>query len=110
MKNARLTRLVPAALALLALAGCSPAGPSGWQGYLEGEFVHLAAPLGGRLERLAVARGGQRSAGVASGGQAARVRHQAGAVRGLLEAAGFVDVACHRDLAGIDRVVAARRT
>jgi HlyD family secretion protein len=63
MKNARLTRLVPAALALLALAACRPAGPSGWQGYLEGEFVHLAAPLGGRLERLAVARGGQVAAG-----------------------------------------------
>ena len=34
---------------------------------------------------------------------------QAGAVKGLLEAAGFVDVAFHRDLAGVDRVVAARR-
>jgi release factor glutamine methyltransferase len=33
---------------------------------------------------------------------------QAAAVRGLLEAAGFVDVACHRDLAGVDRVVAGR--
>jgi release factor glutamine methyltransferase len=33
---------------------------------------------------------------------------QAEAVKGLLEAAGFVDVAFHRDLAGVDRVVAAR--
>ena len=32
---------------------------------------------------------------------------QAPAVRTLLEAAGLVDVAFHRDLAGVDRVVAA---
>ena len=34
---------------------------------------------------------------------------QATAVRGLLETAGLVDIAVHRDLAGVDRVVAARR-
>lgn len=33
---------------------------------------------------------------------------QAAAVRGLLEAAGFGEVAFHRDLAGVDRVVAGR--
>ena len=34
---------------------------------------------------------------------------QAAAVRGLLEAAGLGDTSVHRDLAGVDRVVAARR-
>lgn len=34
---------------------------------------------------------------------------QAGAVRGLLEAAGFGGVAHHRDLAGVDRVVVGRK-
>lgn len=63
MKNARLADLALAALALLCLAGCSPGGPTGWQGYLEGEFVHVAAPLAGRLDRLAVARGGRVAAG-----------------------------------------------
>ena len=33
---------------------------------------------------------------------------QSGAVRELLEAAGFHDVSVHRDLAGVDRVVAGR--
>ena len=33
---------------------------------------------------------------------------QASATRGLLEAAGYTEIAFHRDLAGIDRVVAAR--
>jgi HlyD family secretion protein len=42
---------------LLLWAGCSP-GPSGtWQGYIEGEFVYVAAPLGGTLANLAVIRG-----------------------------------------------------
>jgi HlyD family secretion protein len=49
---------------LLALAGCGrgPA-PGVWQGYFEGEFIHVAAPLAGRLERLAVARGDRVAAG-----------------------------------------------
>ena len=34
---------------------------------------------------------------------------QAAATRAALEAAGYVDVAFHRDLAGVDRVIAARR-
>lgn len=48
---------------LLALAGCQPAPPAGWQGYLEGEFVYVAAPLAGRLDRLAVSRGTRIAAG-----------------------------------------------
>src|SRR4051812_19330317 len=51
-------------LALL-LASCHRPAPSGYQGYLEGEFVYVAAPLGGRLEKLAVAKGARVAAGAA---------------------------------------------
>jgi HlyD family secretion protein len=49
-------------LSLLALAvalstGCSRHSPDEFQGYLEGEYVYVAAPLGGALTNLAVARG-----------------------------------------------------
>lgn len=50
-------------LAALTLAGCSPSKPAGYQGYLEGEFVYVAAPLSGRLETLSVARGARVTAG-----------------------------------------------
>lgn len=46
-----------AALAVIALAACTRPAPTGWQGYLEGEFVYVAAPLAGRLDSLAVAKG-----------------------------------------------------
>jgi HlyD family secretion protein len=46
-----------AALALLVLAACTRPAPTGWQGYLEGEFVYVASPLAGRLDSLAVAKG-----------------------------------------------------
>lgn len=49
--------LTAAALALLALAACSRPAPTGWQGYLEGDFVYIASPLAGRLETLAVVKG-----------------------------------------------------
>jgi len=50
-------------LVALVLAGCSRPGPSGYQGYLEGEFVYVASPLAGRLETLAVSKGAQVVAG-----------------------------------------------
>jgi HlyD family secretion protein len=43
-------------VALGILAGCSGETPS-YQGYVEGEYVHVASPVGGRLERLLVQRG-----------------------------------------------------
>ena len=49
--------------AALALAGCAPKNPAGWQGYVEGEFVYVAAPLGGQLETLSVQRGARVAAG-----------------------------------------------
>jgi len=41
----------------LALAGCNPAPPAGYPGYVEGEFVRVAAPLSGTLLELGVQRG-----------------------------------------------------
>lgn len=47
-----------AALApLSALLGCNAPPDAGWSGYVEGEFVYVAAPLGGALVQLAVQRG-----------------------------------------------------
>jgi HlyD family secretion protein len=45
------------------LAGCSPRTPGVFQGYLEGEYVYVASPLGGTLTHLAVSRGTEAQAG-----------------------------------------------
>jgi HlyD family secretion protein len=37
--------------------GCSGDKPPSYQGYVEGEYVYVASPVGGRLERLLVQRG-----------------------------------------------------
>jgi len=50
-----------AALALL--AGCGNNHSGGYQGYAEGEFVLVAAPFGGRLEKRFVNRGEEVEAG-----------------------------------------------
>ncbi len=49
-------------LALL-LGGCSRPAPTGWQGYLEGDFVYVGAPLAGQLQKLAVQKGARVTAG-----------------------------------------------
>ena len=47
-----------AALAIVAcLHGCGKPPPSGYQGYVEGEFVNVASPIAGRLDQLSVKRG-----------------------------------------------------
>lgn len=46
-----------AILCLVLACGCSGDKPSAYQGYVEGEYVHVASPVGGRLERLLVSRG-----------------------------------------------------
>jgi len=52
------------ALAIAALvAGCGPNAPPAWQGYVEGEYVMVAAPAAGRLDRRFVERGAQVEAG-----------------------------------------------
>ncbi len=58
-------RSFPAALALAAvfIAGCSVDSSKVFQGYIEGEYVYVASPLGGALTNLAVARGDEVKAG-----------------------------------------------
>jgi HlyD family secretion protein len=56
-------RAAAAALLCTALAGCVDKGPSAYQGYAEGEFVLVAAPFGGRLEKRYVNRGQEVAAG-----------------------------------------------
>ncbi|MEI8089447.1 MAG: HlyD family efflux transporter periplasmic adaptor subunit [Opitutaceae bacterium] len=51
------------AAATLILAGCSRPNYVGYQGYLEGDFIYVAAPLAGQLETLAVAKGSRITAG-----------------------------------------------
>jgi HlyD family secretion protein len=62
----RRNNFIPAgviALAMIAIAGCSPGPANVFQGYVEGEYVYVAAPLGGALTNLAVARGDAVKAG-----------------------------------------------
>jgi HlyD family secretion protein len=50
-------------LLLLILAGCGEPADDYFQGYVEGEFLQIAAPLAGRLEILPVRRGMKVAAG-----------------------------------------------
>ena len=57
-------RLAPIVLALLAV-GCGKEVTTGYQGYVEGEYLYLAAPQAGYLKSLEAARGSRVSAGQA---------------------------------------------
>jgi HlyD family secretion protein len=46
-------------LAAALLGGCAKNSSDAFQGYIEGEYVYVAAPIGGALTNLAVARGDQ---------------------------------------------------
>lgn len=61
---ARMRRLLIATL-LLTSAGCFDGGQTDpyWQGYLEGEYLYLSAPVAGYLQELAVSRGDSVAAG-----------------------------------------------
>jgi HlyD family secretion protein len=50
-------------LAAIFIAGCSSNSSNMFQGYIEGEYVYVASPLGGALTNLAVARGNEVKAG-----------------------------------------------
>jgi HlyD family secretion protein len=63
MKNYSPAKTAVVALAALLLGACARREAAGYQGYLEGEFVYVAAPLAGQLERLAVTRGTRVEAG-----------------------------------------------
>jgi HlyD family secretion protein len=54
---------VASLVVLLTLAACGDKSPSGFQGYAEGEFVLVAAPAAGKLERRWVQRGQEVEAG-----------------------------------------------
>lgn len=60
---AKTSCLAMAAVALLLAMGCSRQNPNRFQGYIEGEYVYVAAPLSGALTNLAVARGDQVKSG-----------------------------------------------
>ena len=55
MKRWRFLFLVVAGL----LAACGPPAATGWSGYAEGDYVYIAAPIAGRLDRLVVHAGDQ---------------------------------------------------
>ena len=57
MKTSRFPLIASAFLMAMWLAGCSGKSPGTFQGYIEGEYVYIAPPLGGALARLAVSRG-----------------------------------------------------
>jgi len=48
---------------ILALAACQKSEDHYWQGYVEGEYVMLASPYAGQLQKLHVRRGEQTAAG-----------------------------------------------
>jgi HlyD family secretion protein len=50
-------------LVLLALMGCEAKTETAWQGYVEGEYVMLASPYAGQLQKLLVRRGDAVEAG-----------------------------------------------
>lgn len=52
-----LPALALSCLAVLLLVGCKPKPNGSWQGYIEGEYVYVSAPLGGTLTTLNVKRG-----------------------------------------------------
>jgi HlyD family secretion protein len=57
MKTSQILLLPAAVILAVVLAGCSGRSSGMFQGYVEGEFVYVASPLGGALANLAVARG-----------------------------------------------------
>jgi HlyD family secretion protein len=79
MKTCSILALSACALAAVLLAGCSGNSSGAFQGYIEGEYVYVAAPLGGALTNLAVSRGDSVKAGqllfeLERGSEAAAIR------------------------------------
>jgi len=79
MKTCSIPVLSACALAAALIAGCSGNSTGAFQGYIEGEYVYVAPPLGGALTNLAVTRGDSVKAGqllfeLERGSEAAAVR------------------------------------
>jgi HlyD family secretion protein len=55
--DSRLSTAIVGMVALVLLAGCAKDRGARLQGYVEGDFVHVAAPVAGRLEKLEVEKG-----------------------------------------------------
>jgi HlyD family secretion protein len=45
------------ALTCLSLSACQPNTPQVWAGYVEGEYLYISAPIGGRIDKLGVSAG-----------------------------------------------------
>ena len=94
-------------LAAASLSACSGGGSGNYQGYVEGEFVHVGSGVAGRLERLLVERGQNVAAGaplyeLESSQEAALVR-QATEALAAAEAA-LADLGTGRRTAEVDVV------
>lgn len=63
MNLTRLLAFFTSALAMALITGCSDNSSGLYQGYIEGEYVYVASPLGGALVNLAVSRGDSVKAG-----------------------------------------------
>jgi len=59
LRNVRNARSLgwAALLGIILCGGCSETGENTFQGYVEGDFVYVASPLGGQLDVLSVRRG-----------------------------------------------------
>jgi len=57
------TRILAALLLALSLAACNDESDAGYQGYMEGEYLRIAAPEGGWIQTIAAVRGTQVAAG-----------------------------------------------
>jgi HlyD family secretion protein len=65
MSSARVMKTgLSAWLALAACTACTPPPSTAWQGYCEGEFVYVSAPVSGSLTQLVVTRGTQVAQGM----------------------------------------------
>ena len=57
------SELIPVLAACMVIAGCGDAAPTGCSGYIEGEYVRVAAPFAGEFTLLQVKRGDTIAAG-----------------------------------------------
>src|SRR5882724_8242826 len=63
VQGRQLLRTAGVLMMLLIVGSCSDPPQNRFQGYVEGEFVYVASPLAGALEKLHVRRGDQVNAG-----------------------------------------------